>query len=58
MKDGLNLWLVVGEKKRHIKRLRAGLQPDLLTSYIINNRPGSLVKLAELKRDVDAACKI
>ncbi|MCE7936875.1 hypothetical protein DYH10_03780 [Candidatus Saccharibacteria bacterium CPR2] len=58
-KEGRGLWLVAGEDDQVLlNRFASNRPPDLIFGYLINNRPGSLVRLGELKREFENVGKV
>lgn len=52
-KEGRGLWLVAdADDKVMLNRFTTGRAPELIMSYLINNRTGSLVRLSELNREI------
>lgn len=57
-KDGRGLWLLTDNERVFLNRFTTGRPPELVMGYLIINRPGSLVTLAELKRDLEGAASV
>jgi hypothetical protein len=57
-KEGRGLWLIAGDEKVLLNRFTTGRPPELIMGYLINNRPGSLVRLSELKREIDGVAEV
>jgi hypothetical protein len=57
-KDGNGLWLLSDAEKVLLNKFTTGRAPELIMSYLINNRPGSLVTLAELRRDLEGVAAV
>lgn len=52
-KEGRGLWLVANaDDKVLLNRFTTGRAPELIMSYLINNRTGSLVRIGELDREI------
>ncbi len=52
-KEGRGLWLVTDDDKVFLNRFTSHRPPELILGYVINNRPGSLVRLTELRREFE-----
>ena len=57
-KDGRGLWLATESERIFLNRFTTGRPPELIMGYLIINRPGSLVTLAELKRDIEGVASV
>ena len=52
-KQGRGLWIVASEDDQvMLNRFTTGRAPELIMNYLINSRPGSLVRLSELNREI------
>lgn len=57
-KEGRGLLLIADDEKVMLNRFTTGRPPELIMGYLIYNRPGSLVRLNELKREIDGVADV